>query len=525
MESFAEETTRNPPFPGKLPSSGPGKETLRQRFRSEIRVRWPEWATLSLYAAVVALAIPYHEPWTDEAQSWQLARSLPLSSLFKTYIRYEGSPGLWHFFLWVLIRGHVSYAGLHWICGVIALAASALLVFASPLPRYLRLSIPFTYFLLFQFSVIARNYVLIPILLFLVAYYWRKRPVVVFLLLGLLANTALHAAVISGGLALVFVIELLRNPEFEGLISRPRLLLYTSALTAFYAFAIWTAFPPHDLALSRVRGESRTLITHMIVSLVWGMCEPSVLSIPFWAIITACFVSRHKFLYLLPVLFFALFSGEVYANWWHVGLLVPTLVSLLWITWPAPGTANSRMEKIGRFTLAFMIATQIIWSCYALVYDHYRPYSPDPAAAAYLKPLVKKGDRIAITFIDNQGNHAYDGVGILPYFDHNIYVNQANSFWWWSDLDTTEDKFNAILPTHPDIVLVEVRYKNPPDQVDLNQPRYESIKTAGYRFAKAYCGTFPVRLEEYLTNCHVIFEYANGVPSPADSQRYVPISR
>jgi hypothetical protein len=294
---------------------------------------------------------------------------------------------------------------------------------------------------------------------------------------------------------------------------------------AFYAFAIWTAWPPHDLALARVRGESRSIVIHAMASLVWGMCEPWILSIPFWAIITAWFIARRKLLYLLPVLFFALFSGEIYANWWHVGLLVPTLVCLLWITWPAPGTGNSRFETIGQFTLAFMIATQILWSAYTLLYDHYHPYSPDRAAAAFLKPLVQKGDSVAITFIDDKGNHAFDGVGILPYFDHNIYVNQANSFWWWSDLDPTEDTFNAILPSHPRIVLVEVRYNTAVDQIDLNQPRFESVQKAGYRFSKAYCGTIPERLDAGLTLCHVIFQSADGMPSPVDSQTNVPVSR
>src|ERR1700683_4163321 len=130
-----------------LEPAGPqGDSTRPPRFvrvtgdsRGMTRSRWPEWGALFLYAALVAFAIPYHEPWVDEAQAWQLARSLSLTSLFKTYIRYEGSPGLWHFLLWMMIRIHVSYAGLHWICGAIATASVGLLLFRSPFPRYLKL--------------------------------------------------------------------------------------------------------------------------------------------------------------------------------------------------------------------------------------------------------------------------------------------------------------------------------------------------------------------------------------------------
>jgi hypothetical protein len=179
MQLSAEE-----PVKPRRPSTGFGNSRQShtsplQDLKTELRARWPEWCTVSFYAALVALAIPFHEPWVDEAQAWQLARSLSLPALFKTYIRYEGSPGLWYFLLWILNRAHIGYTVLHWICGVIALAAASLLVFASPLPRYLKLTLPFTYFLMFQYAVIARNYVLVPILLFSVAFCWKKSPLVV----------------------------------------------------------------------------------------------------------------------------------------------------------------------------------------------------------------------------------------------------------------------------------------------------------------------------------------------------------
>src|ERR1700732_3576870 len=95
---------------------------------------WPEWSTVLLYAAVVAYAISCHEPWADEAQAWPLARSLSIPSLLLDHIRYEGSPGLWYLLLWLLNRAHISYSGMHWICGGIAVASTSLLVLRSPFP-------------------------------------------------------------------------------------------------------------------------------------------------------------------------------------------------------------------------------------------------------------------------------------------------------------------------------------------------------------------------------------------------------
>jgi hypothetical protein len=510
--------------PAGLPQGDSARQT---RFASAAgdapdrsRSRWPEWGTLVFYAALVAFAIPYHEPWVDEAQAWQLARNLSLTSLFKTFIRYEGSPGLWHFLLWMLVRMHVSYAGLHWICGAVATAAMGLLLFRSPFPRYLKLTLPFTYFFLFQYAVVARNYVLAPLLLFLAAMAWRKSPVALALALGLLANASLHAAVISGGLAVVYAVEQFRGGEGKSFEARRKFLLCALLLLAFYAFAIWTAWPPRDLILSSVRGQSSIYLLRAAYSLLWPTCQPWIVSIPFWTAMALWFHARHKLYYLLPVVLFAAFSGEVSVTWWHAGLVVPLLVCLLWITWRAPGTATRELEVAGRVALAVLIATQILWTGYALFYDHYHAYSPDRAAAEFLSPFVRENATIAVTYIsgaDDKRVRAYPAVGILPYFDHNIFANTPYPFWWWSDEDPTEERFNALLPSHPRIVLVEETHRSPVTSINLDKPKYVSLVNDGYRFVNSFCGSQPFQLEPGETLCHVVFEYS-GQPSSSSIQ-------
>jgi hypothetical protein len=478
--------------------------------RVDIRSRWPEWITIASYAVVIAFAIPYHEPWVDEAQAWQLARSLPLVALFQKYIRYEGSPGLWHFLLWILNRAHVSYTGMHWICGAIATGAVSVFVLNSPFPRYLKFSLPFTYFLLFQYAVIARNYVLVPWLLFMIASRWKRSPIVIALLLGLLANVALHTAVISGGLAIVYAIERIGHGDSKEWDQRRELLLSAAMLVCFYAFALWTAWPPHDLVLARVRGPSRSFIPFAVASLVWGVCEPWLLSIPFWIAVTVCFWARRSLVYLLPVVFFACFSGAVYATWWHVGLVIPLVICLLWITWPAPVCGVSRYEAIGRAAMIFMAGTQILWSAYALAYDHSHAYSPDLAASKFLQPFVREGSTIAVTYLDEPWIHGFRSVGILPYFSHNIYINEPNSFWSWSANDQTENLFDAALRTEPRIVLVEISQSHPGQSINLEHPKLQSLIKAGYRLTNVFCGAHPERFELVGGSCHLIFQHFGG---------------
>lgn len=486
-----------------------------------MRSRWPEWGTLFCYAALVAFAIPYHEPWVDEAQAWQLARTFSLTTLFNTYIRYEGSPGLWYFLLWMMARIHIGYAGLHWICGAVAAAAIWLLLFRSPFPRYLKLSLPFTFFLLFQYAIVARSYVLVPLLLFFAAIVWKKSPFWIVLALGLLANTSLHAAVISGGLAAVYAIEQFRNPGSKPFNHRHKLSVCALLLLAFYAFAIWTAWPPRDdLYLSPVGGGARSYFLRAIFSLVWPACQPWYISLPFWAAMAFWLHARHKLYFLLPVVLFAAFSGAISLSWWHAGLVIPLLICLLWITWHAPGPVPRELQVAGRIALVIMITTQILWSGYALFYDHYYAYSPDPAAAKFLSPFVRENATIAVTYVSGPNDklvRAFPAVGIQPYFDHNIFINTPYPFWWWSNRDSTEDRFNALLPSHPRIVLVEETHMSPVASINLDKTRYVSLIKDGYRFVSSFCGSQPLQMEPQETLCHVIFEYS-GQPGSSSVQ-------
>ena len=479
--------------------------------------RWPEWSALSLFAALIGFAIPFHEPFVDEAQAWQLARSLSLGSLFTTYVRYEGSPGLWHFLLWIMNRLHVSYGGMHWISGAIAVTGVSFLIFQSPFPRYLKLSLPFTYFLLFQYAVVARNYVLAPLLLFLVAANWKKSPLITVLGLGLLANVSLHTAVISGGLACVYAIEQVRDRASDFLRIRRRLLLCVLLLIAFYAFAIWTAWPPHDMGLKRLRDVSPPFIAAALQSLTIAVCQPPLLSVPFWGIVVFWFIARRRLLYLLPVLLSVIFSGAVYFTWWHAGLLIPALICALWISWPAPDAGSREFHKSCVIALMVMTATQILWSGYALGYDHFFPYSPDRAAARYLRPFVDAGDKIAVTYVRNDrvwNGRAYTSVGVQPYFERNAFINTPYPFWWWSDLDPSQDRYQAMLPSHPRIVVVDDIDNHAIQHIDFNHPEFAVLAKEGYRYRAEFCGAVPIGLKPRIGICHVIFEYSGSAGTP-----------
>jgi hypothetical protein len=459
--------------------------------------------------------IPFHEPWADEAQAWLLARSLPLGQLFHSYLGYEGSPGLWHFLLWCLIRIHVSYAGMHWVAGAIAVSGVAVLLFYSPFPRWLRLPLPFTFYLAFQYAVVARNYVLVPVLLFSAMALWRRSPIAVAALLGLLGNVSAHAAAISFGLAILYLIDCTsRHRRGVALPGKRELWIGTLLLVALYLFAAWTAFPPPDVFVGTfhvppghpVPSPFARYGSNFLQALLLGMWFPPYLGILVWPVLAIGIRQRGGFHLLIPVGMFVALSIAVYAKFWHAGLVFLAVVAVLWITWPEKGLAHGPAERWLRYSTGFLVLTQIAGTCYAGVYDHFNDYSGGLKTAQFLRPYVDSGEKIAVTYLSDYGVQVFHTVDIAPYFPQKLFMNQPNPFWYLSNRDRTEADFPAALQQHPRVVVALYQNLNPFDPAsDLRGPVPELLERSGYHFAASYCGTIPGGLYHGRNICDVVF--------------------
>lgn len=116
-----------------------------------------------------------HEPWADEAQAWLLARDTTISELIQNYMGYEGSPALWHLILKAFIAIGWQYEYYYVIPIIFTAIGVAILEFKTKLPLYLKLVLPFTYYIFYQYSIVARSYCLVfPILMYLATIYNEK---------------------------------------------------------------------------------------------------------------------------------------------------------------------------------------------------------------------------------------------------------------------------------------------------------------------------------------------------------------
>jgi hypothetical protein len=506
------------PFPVNGAPGENSKAWAMHRFRLGVA----EIVTLCLYAGLLAWAIPHHEPWADEAQAWQIARTLPLVQIFHV-LSYEAHPGLWYICLWVLSRLHVSYTGMHWLAAAIGFLGVAVLVTTSPFPRFIKLLLPFTFYLAFQYAIVARSYVLAPFLIFLCAYFWPRkleRPLTIALCLGLLANVAAHAAAISGGFAIVYLIDLWLS-RHEQCRRAPAKRLYAAAvmLLVFYGISIWTALPAKDASgavlvvrpsaaqsepteqqdsklppsYPRAEPANKRSIQWLWWKVEWrlsdaltaGIVQPFWLGCLFWALLAWKLLKTRKLHYLLPALLLVVLS-HVYAWFWHAGLMLPCVIALLWMTWPRQTSQFRKLplyEQLLALMLLLIAAIQISWAEFAFAFDHAHDYGSGATTAAFLRPYVMSHAKIVAI-----GNDSLS-VDIQPYFDRNVFLNEPYTYYWWSTHNPSKQLYKKFLREGPEIVVLEWRFRDFPTPGAIAAiPLAEQLTGMGYRNTHTFCG-------------------------------------
>jgi hypothetical protein len=393
------------------------------------------------YVVVMALIVPRHEPWADEAQSWLLARDASLAQLWGRLLHYEGTPGLWQTLLHALIRLGLPYSALGFVSALLGLAAVVLLLRYAPLPLFIRILLPFTYYLCYQYAVIARSYALIAPLLFAIAAIYPhapRKPVLTTVLLCLLAGVSVHGFLISLCIWVTLFGPSRRMFSVAGVVYLCVLILL--AISAWPAKDV--AFAEHR-TLSNLHffpqvakaGLSGAFTGEWITSLLL-----IALSLPFlWR-------GGGWLFLLLATAAMLLFSAIVYAQLWHFGILFLAWLFAIWIS-----AYKTRVTAPALVALIAAVGIQCYWTAAALRYDWSHAYSGSAAAAQYLRQTgMPAGGLYAI---------GYPTVAVQPYFPSNIYSDYGDGAYWdWSKQNTSERPEALFASNRREQVLVG--YKN-----------------------------------------------------------------
>lgn len=442
----------------------------------------PEVIALLLFVVLVSIVSAFHEPWFDEAQAWQIAKLAPIRDILFVIPHFEGHPPLWHLLLALPARLGAPYeTTIKSINILLSTLAVWVLLFRAPFPRLIRLVLPFTYFLFYQYGVFARPYSLMVLAFMLVAVAYASKDRVPFryvLALILLCLSSAYGIVFAGGLALVWLIQLIRATGLRSLLrglTKDRRIHALGVLLLVALVNIWLILPQSDAyAMTPVVTRNNLLIRliYTFFILPADACFLDCYSVDmdlraatfqtgtfaigvvvgllFWAVLL--FLSsrrKNTLLLVLPYTLFAVFSASVYFWNHHIGIAALFLLFWFWIDATSAEvaelqTASDETDMLKPHTQAkahelahalrvfcgvLILSVSVLWTLVASCNDILYPYGYGRAAAAYLKQQGLDNPKIFCNWGEKEnpatGELVIDtnfsgGVTILPYFEHNV---------------------------------------------------------------------------------------------------------
>jgi len=234
--------------------------TMPRAFRLLAKDRETGWTfTLLLCLPYLAFLIwmhAHHEMWRDEIHAWTLSRlAHGFSELVDGDRIYEGHPPLWFWYLHLWSWFVKSAWGVQAATIAAATAAAVLVARFAPFPRYLKVLLLFTYYFGYEYTVMARNYVLgwLLLCLFCALYHpYRTRYVALAVALGLLSLTSVYGLIMSIFLLAFLVLDqigisLRRTGSYPAeltLSASPRILVTVVIAAAVMLFCVLTIVPP-----------------------------------------------------------------------------------------------------------------------------------------------------------------------------------------------------------------------------------------------------------------------------------------
>jgi hypothetical protein len=207
-------------------------------------------ALLSAWLGFVLFMALNHVVWRDEARALSLSiQGGNAFAMVKTlHAQGEGHPAAWY----LLLRGaHVLFprpAVLQIVAFAVAAAAILLLVFRSPFGLLPVALIAFSGFACFEYSVMARNYGISMLLMFLFATLYeryRERGFLLGMTLFLLANCNAHSALLVGAFLFFWLGDVMTINDRAQRSQALRIFLFNAIVAALGVVAcLLTIFPP-----------------------------------------------------------------------------------------------------------------------------------------------------------------------------------------------------------------------------------------------------------------------------------------
>ena len=381
---------------------------------------------LAYIFAVITVSL-HHEFWYDELQAFQISKDSVYNILFQVP-HWEGHPPLWHLILKATsllglgVEGTLRLPNLIFI-----ILAVFVLMFKSPFPKVVRLTLPFTFFLFYQYAVINRPYSLMVLELFLLAFLYKdknKHPYWYTSVLALTCFTHVYGMFFATVISIVWGLEIKDKqkwiPFLKDFIKDNRFycmlaLLFLCILLVFELIPEANVYPldsfieaafvqkflyhlvllPSDATVFNILNYNNTrnisafsFNIYTILAIIWGL----FVSINLFLIFKKLSAGK---LFYFTYFGFLLFSLCIILWPHHIGLL---FLSIIFCFWCALGndTDTLRLNKITKFICAFIILVQLFWALYAVYGEFATKYNVAGDIAKYIQTNNLSRYKIAV---------------------------------------------------------------------------------------------------------------------------------
>lgn len=404
-------------------------------------------ASLSILLAwlsVVIFVSAHHIVWRDEVRALTIA--LQPESIFQlpSLLRNEGHPVLWYVILrlgFLVIHStailkissvSISFAAVFLFFRFAPFAGWQKIIFICGLPIY-------------EYSIMARNYGISMLLLFMFAKAYEQKeekPLWLAGILFLLSNTNAHSTVLAGILLIMW--------SFDNIIDRRHQLSSSSmpincgaylVVLAGIGFALVTSLPDHDNIVTKAFTASQvvdavlTNVVHPAGNFNRVMFKmPTMMGdVLLWILIAGLWAQKHiaAALYAGMVLLGTLFTIVYPGHLRHQGLFLIFVITLYWIfknkrLQPAEGKPASTTSTFFSVSLYLIIPILLITQMAFSAYKIRRDVTKEQSSSCDLSKFIESRQEYHEAIILGEPDYCLES---LPYYISNpIYIPREGQF-------------------------------------------------------------------------------------------------
>lgn len=383
-----------------------------------------------LWCAISLFALFHHEMWRDETQVWCLVRDMNFADLFAA-TRTEGHPMLWYLFVMPFAKFGLPVETMQLLSFLFVAVAVLFLLFKSPFNTVQKVLITFSAGMVYFLPVIARNYALIPIFIFMLAHFYPQRSEKAWeysLLLIILSQTHVMMLAFCGVLFLMFAFEKIKEKKDFSILS---LLV----INFFFLIFSFSKSLNENIALVGYREQEKTLF-ELVYDFSYNFFSPYFVSsmpincIIFYSILIVILYFLFKENKKLFVLFLSsfIYIFYIFADVWFSGspyqklfILMLILVFCIWVLPKQTGLLKKAFGFLFFISVIFMIPT---------VVDEYKyNFSGAKQVANYIKENINEQEFVVIGYshiisplsamLPDKKFYSRDEQSYLTYFEFN----------------------------------------------------------------------------------------------------------